>query len=145
MYARVSNGCCATCGEVERRAGSHCDRYVLPFSVRIMVWTGEHRGIAAVTFLQNGLSVITTQRAMRLRFNIVRNVSVPDGKTIRRCVHAFEETGSTAMPHRIGRPRTASTLENVALVRAVVEQSPRHSVRRHAIALGLSNRKEDFA
>lgn len=50
-------------GEVERRAGSHCNRYALPFSVRIMVWTGEHRGFAAVTFLQNGRSAIDTQLA----------------------------------------------------------------------------------
>jgi len=77
-------------GEVERRARSHCDRYALPFSVRIMVWTGEYRGFAAVTFLQNGRFVIATQRAMRLR-------SVPDGKAIRRWVRALEETHQNSL------------------------------------------------
>jgi len=91
-------------------------------------------------FLENGRSVIATQRAMRLRFHIPRHVSVPDGKTIKRWVSALEETGSTVRTHAVGRPRTATTPENVQLVRIAVERSPRRSARRHAVALGLSDR-----
>lgn len=66
-----------------------------------MVWTGEYRGFAVTTFLQNDCSIIATQRAMCLRFNIPRNISVLDEKTIRRWVCALEETGSTAMPRML--------------------------------------------
>ncbi|XP_014473878.1 PREDICTED: uncharacterized protein LOC106744010 [Dinoponera quadriceps] len=105
-----------------------------------MIWTGEHRGFAVRSFLENGRSVIATQRAMRLRFHIPRHVSVPDGKTIKRWVSSLEETGSTVRTHAVGRPRTATTPENVQLVRVSVERSPRRSARRHAVALGLSDR-----
>ncbi|XP_014467255.1 PREDICTED: uncharacterized protein LOC106740582 [Dinoponera quadriceps] len=62
-----------------------------------MIWTGEHRGFAVRSFLENGRSVIATQRVMRLRFHIPRHVSVPDGKTIKRWVSSLEETGSTEL------------------------------------------------
>lgn len=120
-----------------------------------MVWTREHCGLAAITFLRNGRSVIATQRATRLCFNIPRNVSVPDGKTIRRWVRALEETGFqwrtcgtkndpqkcftgtagfTSMPHGIGRPRTATTSENVG-----ASEDSRRTSRREALCSEARN------
>lgn len=121
-------------------AGSHCDCCIIPFSVDAMIWTGQHRGFAVRTFFENGRSVIATQRAFRVHFNIPRNVTVPSGKTIRRWVRALEETGSTARPKATGRPRSVTTPENVLAVRAAVGLSPRRSARKHAIALGMSAR-----
>ena len=52
----------------------------------------------------------------------------------------FEGTGSTYRPRVTGRPRTVRTAENVALVRAAVEESPGRSARRHSLAMGMSDR-----
>lgn len=105
-----------------------------------MPWSGEHRGFAMRTFLENGRSVVATQRAFRLHFNIPRHGPIPDGKAIRRWVEALEESGSTRRPRGSGRPKTVKTPENVALVKAAVEQSPRRSARKHSIALAMYNR-----
>lgn len=105
-----------------------------------MVWTGEHRGFAVVTFFENRRSVIATQRAFRLHFNIPVGGNVPGGNAIRRWARTLENSGATAIPSAIGRPRTVRTPENVILVRNAIEQSPRRSARRHAVALGMSSR-----
>ena len=105
-----------------------------------MPWLGEHRGFAVRTFLENGRSVVATQRAFRLHFQISRHGRIPDGKLIKRWVEALEETGSTRRPRGNGRPKTVRTPENVALVRAAVERSPRRSARKQSIALAISNR-----
>lgn len=105
-----------------------------------MPWSGEHRGFAVRTFLENGRSVVATQRSFRLHFNIPRHGPIPDGKAIRRWIEALEETGSTRRPRGNGRPKTVRTPENVALVKAAVEQSPTRSARKHSLALAISNR-----
>ncbi|KAF2356504.1 hypothetical protein FHG87_012739 [Trinorchestia longiramus] len=63
-----------------------------------------------------------------------------DGKAIRRWVEALEDTGSMRRHRGSGGPRTVRTPENVALVQAAVEQSPRRSARKHSLALAMSNR-----
>lgn len=105
-----------------------------------MVWTGEHRGFAVRTFFESGRSFIATQRAFRLHFNIPRRDPVPHRNVIAAWVRALEETGSTTRPRGMGRPKTVRTPENVATVRAAVEQSPTRSARKHATALNMSNR-----
>lgn len=92
------------------------------------------------TFFENSLSVINTQRAFRRHFNIPIGVNVPHGNAIRRWARVLKNTGSTAIPRTIGRPRTVKTPENVNLVKAAIEQSPSCSARKHAIALGMYNR-----
>ena len=72
------------------------------------------------TNLENGRSVVATQRAFRLHFNFPRHGPIPDGKEIRRWVEALEETNSTRRPRGSGRPKTVRTPENVALVKAPV-------------------------
>ena len=92
-----------------------------------MVWTGEHRGFAVMTFFENGRSVIATQRAFRQHFNIPVGGNVPGGNAIRRWAKTLKNTCSTATPSAIGRPRTVRTPENVILLRNAIEQSSRRS------------------
>ncbi|XP_046663111.1 uncharacterized protein LOC124356010 [Homalodisca vitripennis] len=105
-----------------------------------MVWSEEHRGFAVRTFFESGRSYITTQPAFRVHFNIPRNDPVPHRNVIASWVLALEETGSTQRPKGMGRQKTARTPENVAVVRAAVEQSPTRSARKHATALNMSDR-----
>ena len=112
----------------------------IPISVANMVWTGVHRGFAVRAFFENNESVIATQRAFRRRFNIPRNDPVPQANTIRSWVRQLEATGSTLRTDTHGRRRSIRTPENVERVRAAVVQSPRRSARRHAVALGISDR-----
>lgn len=120
--------------------GTHCVRSLTPFSVVAMVWSGEHRGFAVRTFFESGRSFIITQRTFRRHFNIPRHHPVPHRNVIANWVRALEETGSTIRPKGMGRPKTVRTPENVALVRAAVEQSPTRSARKHATALNMSDR-----
>ncbi|KAK8402566.1 hypothetical protein O3P69_000747 [Scylla paramamosain] len=63
-----------------------------------MPWSGEYRGFAVRTYFENGRSVIATQRAFRLHFNIPRHGPIPNGKAIRRWIEALEDNGSTRRP-----------------------------------------------
>lgn len=105
-----------------------------------MVWTGQHRGYAVRAYLENDSSVIVTQRLFRRHFLIPRNDPVPSANTIRAWVRQLEESGSTLRAEKHGRRRSVRTPQNVQLVRAAVERSPRRSARRHAVALGMSDR-----
>ncbi|KAF2356868.1 Protein of unknown function DUF4817, partial [Trinorchestia longiramus] len=111
-----------------------------PFLVAAMPWSSKYRSFAVHTYLENGHSVIATQRAFRLHFNIPRHGPIPDGKAIRRWVEALEDTGSTRRPKGSGGPKPVKTPENVALVQAAVEQLPRRIARKHSFALAMSNR-----
>ena len=112
----------------------------VPFSVCAMAWHGEHRSFVVEEFIKNGGSVISTQRAFRIRFELGRRDSVPDAKTIKLWVSNFRQTGSALKRKPTGRPRTAITPENVARVRTSIQQSPKRSAVKHAAALGLSER-----
>lgn len=112
----------------------------VPFTVCAMAWLGEHRAFVVEEFISNGGSVIATQRAFRIRFQLGRHDCVPDRKTIQLWVCNFRQTGSALKRKPTGRPRTATTPENVARVRESVQQSPRRSALKHSAALGLSER-----
>ncbi|PNF42023.1 hypothetical protein B7P43_G12304 [Cryptotermes secundus] len=105
-----------------------------------MAWHSEHRAFVVEEYIRNGESVITTQRAFRIRFELGRHDPVPDRKTIHVWVSNFRATGSALKKKSPGRPRTVTTPENVARVRASIQQSPKHSALKHAAALGLSDR-----
>ncbi|XP_036366112.1 uncharacterized protein LOC118766669 [Octopus sinensis] len=105
-----------------------------------MNWTGEHRTFIVETFIKTNDSVTTTQRAFRLHFNLGRHDPVPARNTILLWVTNFRATGSALKRKSTGRPRTARTPENVAAVRASVQQSPRRSTFKCAQALRLSER-----
>ena len=111
-----------------------------PFSVYTMAWSGEHQAFIVEEFIRNGGSPVATQRAFRIRFVLGRWETVPDKKTIYRWVSHFRQTGSALKQTSPGRPRTATGPENVAVVRASIQKSPRRSARRHAAAVRLSDR-----
>jgi len=112
----------------------------VPFSVYTMAWLGEHRAFIVEEFIKNGGSPVATQRAFRIRFVLGRREAVPDKKTIYHWVSNFRQTGSALKQSSPGRPRTATGPENVAVVRASIQKSPRCSARKHAAALRLSDR-----
>ena len=105
-----------------------------------MGWTDEHRGFVVEAYYENNRSVIATQRAFRTRFAFGRNASVPDRKTILLWISNLRATGSTLKRKSPGRPRTVRTPESVEAVRASIQQSPKRSARKHAMALGISSR-----
>jgi hypothetical protein len=59
-----------------------------------MAWRGEHRAFVVEEYIRNGGSVITTQRAFRIRFKLGRHDPVPVRKTIHVWVSNFRATGS---------------------------------------------------
>ncbi|CAK9820222.1 hypothetical protein ANTPLA_LOCUS10503 [Anthophora plagiata] len=105
-----------------------------------MPWSGEHRGFVVEAFFKNGESVIATQREFRTRFGLRANENVPDRKTILLWVRRVRATGSALKRKPPGRPKNVRTSENIAAVRASIEQSPARSARKHAKALGISER-----
>ena len=105
-----------------------------------MNWTGERRAFTVETFIKTNESVTATRRAFRVHFKLGRHDPVPARNTILVWVNNFRATGSALKRKSTGRPRTARTPENVAVVRASVQQSPRRLILKRAQALRLSER-----
>ena len=80
-----------------------------------------------------------TQCAFRNHFNFALLAPVPDRKSIVTWFTTFRQTAS-ATRWRTGVARPILTPENIEAVRASMLRSPRRSVRKHASALGLSDR-----
>jgi len=104
-----------------------------------MSWSGEHRGFVIEAFFEND-SVTATQRAFRTRFGLYATDAFPDRKTILRWVSNVRASVSALPRKPSGRPRNVRTPENVQQARASMEQSSRRSARKHAAALGISDR-----
>ena len=47
-----------------------------------MPWSGEHRAFVIERFIENGGSIIATQRAFRIHFGLGRHDPVPHHATI---------------------------------------------------------------
>ena len=88
-----------------------------------MNWTGEHCAFTVETFIKTNETVTATQRAFRVHFKLGRHDPVPARNTILVWVNNFRATGSALKRKSTGRPHTSRTLENVAAVRASVQQS----------------------
>ena len=101
-----------------------------------MRWSNEQRAFAIEAYFLNGK---LTQRAFRNRFNIASLGPVLDQKSILLWVKTFRETG-TASSRKTEAPRRVRSPENIEAVRASILQSPRRSARKHAAALGISDR-----
>jgi transposase len=106
-------------------------------SVAIIVWDGEHCVFVIETYLENGDSIIATQRLFRRHFGVDQHGRVPDRKTILLWVGNFRETGSALKQKSSGRPCRVRTPENIAAVGQAITTSPRCSVIKHALALGI--------
>ena len=104
-----------------------------------MHWSRQERAFACEAYFSNGRSIIATQRAFRTRFNIHPARPVPGRQSIVSWVNSFRESGSVTKTGSGGH-QTARTPENVERVRRSFLRSPRRSARRHAAALGMSDR-----
>jgi len=104
-----------------------------------MRWSNEQRAFAVEAYFSNGRSVISTQRAFQNRFNIAPLGPVPDRKSILLWVTMFRETGSV-QKRRSGDARPIRSAENIEAVKVSFLRSPRRSARKHASALGISDR-----
>ena len=103
-----------------------------------MAWSGEHRAFVFEEFVKNDESVVATQRSFRRHFSLNRHDPVPAGKTILRWVSNFRLASSALNRRKSDRPRPRTAQENVTAVADSIEQSPRHSIRKHAFALHMS-------
>ena len=104
-----------------------------------MSWSGEHCSFVIEAFFKNNDSVTTTQRAFQMCFGLYATDAIPDWKTILQWVLNVTASGSALPRKPSGRPWNVRTPENVR-VWASMEQSPRCSARKHAAALGISDR-----
>jgi len=110
-----------------------------PSPVVKMVWSNEQRAFAVETYFSQSHSIVVVQHAFHTRDQIPPRDRVPDRKSILLWVENFRGMGSVSKKRR-GQPRTSRTPENIEAVRRSVLQSPRRSARKHASALGISNR-----
>lgn len=107
--------------------------------VTIMQWMMEERAFAVESYFSSRCSIITTQRTFRNHFRIAPVGHVSDQKLILLWVDAFRKTGNVQIK-KTGASRTIRTPENIEQVRQSILRSPRRSVRKHAAALGMSDR-----
>ncbi|GFV46893.1 hypothetical protein TNCV_4289721 [Trichonephila clavipes] len=90
----------------------------LRFAVVAMAWQGEHRAFLGGQYIYNGGSVITTQRAFRIRLQLGRYDPVLDKNTIHwNWARTHDKARHDPIPISLG-------------------------YRSHAAALGLSNRSK---
>ena len=82
-------------------------------------------------------SSITVQRAYNIKFS---TLTAPSGKVIKRCVKNFYATGNISPLKQSRRPTTAWMLQNIQLVKDIVEANPKASVQRIAQQVGICQR-----
>lgn len=75
--------------------------------------------------------MIMTQCALRARFELGLDDSAPNKKIIHNWIPNHKETSSAMKKTPSGRPQTSIGPENVALIRASIEQSPWRAARKH--------------
>jgi [histone H3]-lysine36 N-dimethyltransferase SETMAR len=105
-----------------------------------MMWTGRQRAFVVEAFIKSNGSLIATRRAFRTHFALGRHDPVPHHKTILLWVENFRASGSALKNKPPGRPRNVRIPTNVDLVKQAIQQSPQRSARKHAVALGISDR-----
>lgn len=105
-------------------------------SVAMERFTGADRAFCLGAFHRNNDSATIARRKFReypkLRtFNDYTTV-----QTIKNWVQKFEDTGSTLVKQRSGRPRTR-TEEIIDIVQESVRKNPTQSIRKHSSALTM--------
>ena len=94
-------------------------------------YTPLEPGFIVTAYLTNFQSVVLTQLEFRHRFSC---------RTIKRLAEHLVQTGSTTDVARSGRPRSACSKENIAVVAYDVKENPQTSTRRRCTQLGISRR-----
>lgn len=107
--------------------------------VTAMRWSKEQRAFTVEAYFSNGRSIIKTQRAFRTRFNIRSRAPLPGRQSIVSWVSTFRVSGNVEKKHK-GPAKSVRTAENIEAVRQSFVRSPRRSARKHAAALGISDR-----
>jgi hypothetical protein len=115
------------------------DSFNCAVSVAMMLWTLQHQVFVFENYIETR-SVIAVHHHFCIQFTVERHGNIPDHNTILRWVEAFRATGSVMKRKPPGLPATARIPENVERVRVAVLRSPRHSARRQALALRVSDR-----
>lgn len=113
--------------------------FFIAWLVANMRWNSEKRVRTFEAYFSNGKSVIATQCAYRRHFNVAPLGRVPDRKLILYWVKSFWNTGNVTR-RRNKVPQPVRSRENVEAVRATMLRFPRCSARKHASALGISDR-----
>ena len=100
-------------------------------------WTGAQRAFVVKSLYKNNDSYVAAQSEFHKKFGIHRNSKVPSALAIKTWVNNCEETGST-VKKKGGSVKTVRTPQNIEVVTASFEQSPRRSAVLHSKNLGLS-------
>jgi len=101
-----------------------------------MPWSGEQRGFVIEAFFENAESVTAAHGAFRTRFDLSPNETVPNRKTILKWVENLRATESAMPKEPARRPKTMRTFENIAAVRASIEQFPSRFARKMTLLFG---------
>ena len=116
--------------------------FFVSFSVDAMNWSDKHRAFIVATFIKTNEAVTATKRAFRSHFNRARWSRTSSKRDLAMgyqlqsywiCIKTKSNLGPPA-----GRPRTTRTPENVAAVRASIQQSPHRSSFKRVILLDFS-------
>lgn len=97
-------------------------------------YTQRERSKIVEIYIQQNKSIVKTQRAFK-KINKVK--SAPSKKTIYRLYERFTTGDALANPKRPNKKRPKRSDENIAAVRASVEQSPTTSQKRRSQQLGI--------
>ena len=103
-----------------------------------MLWSKEQRAFAVEAYNSNGRSIVATQRAFRTHFKFAPRASVPGRQSIVTWANTFETTGSVEKRRSV--ERSVRSAQNIEAVRQAFLRSPGRSARKHAAALGMSDR-----
>ena len=98
-------------------------------------YTPRERSQIVEIYIQQKKSIVKTQRAYK-KLNNVK--SAPSKNTIKRLYERFSTGDALSNPKRPNQNRPRRSDENIALVRASVETSPRTSQNRRSQQLGIA-------
>lgn len=96
----------------------------------------EQRIFVLKEYLKTEYSYTRMRRDFQTKFNVKEG---PSRHMVTNLIEKFERTGSVAddLVGNVGRPSTARTEENIASVKAAIDQSPRKSIRKIAAKTGI--------
>jgi hypothetical protein len=102
-------------------------------------WGAQHCVFISETFFKNGNSVVKTQWIFHKHFIIASHGKIPCHNTIQWWVENFRTSASALKKKPPGSVSTVQLPQNIEVVRQSFIESPRHSARRHSVALEISN------
>jgi hypothetical protein len=101
-------------------------------------WSMQDCAFIAETIFKNGNSVVKKQWIFCKHFIIACHGKVPCHNTIQWCVENFRTSASALKKKPPGSVCTVQSPQNIEAVRQSSIKSPRHSARRHSVAIEIS-------